>query len=72
MTYTYVLYLNGTVKDGDKYTAGANNLLPMPFYGMKTYPYEPGAFTEAVSKIPGYEQYLNKYQTRKPFNFITF
>jgi tetratricopeptide (TPR) repeat protein len=72
MTYTYFLYLNGTVKDGDKYTAGANHILPMPFYGMKTYPYEPGAFTEAVSKIPGYEEYLNEYQTRKPFNFITF
>jgi Flp pilus assembly protein TadD len=72
MTYTYFLYLNGTVKDGDKYTAGADNILPMPFYGMKTYPYEPGAFTEAVSKIPGYEQYLKDYQTRKPFNFIAF
>jgi tetratricopeptide (TPR) repeat protein len=72
MTYTYFLYLNGTVKDGDKYTAGAGKVLPMPFYGMKTYPYEPGAFTEAVSKIPGYEQYLNEYQTRKPFNFIAF
>jgi len=72
MTYTYFLYLNGTVKDGDKYTAGAGKVLPMPFYGMKTYPYEPGAFTEAVSKIPGYEQYLKEYQTRKPFNFIAF
>jgi tetratricopeptide (TPR) repeat protein len=72
MTSTYFLYLNGTVKDGDKYTAGAGKVQPMPFHGMKTYPYEKGAFTEAVSKIPDYEQYINEYQTRKPFKFTAF
>ena len=64
----YFLYLNGFVKDGDKYTAHPGQVSPMPFKGMRSYPIEAREL-EAADLGEDYQQYLREYQTRKPLNF---
>jgi hypothetical protein len=65
----YLLHLEGFVKDGDKYTAHAGKLEPMPFAGMTRYPYSPGDPGRAVLDSTEYRSYLERYQTRAPLRF---
>jgi len=65
----YLLYLDGFVKDGDKYTAHPGRLEPLPFAGMKRYPYELDDPGRQVLDSPEYHSYLKRYQTRAPLSF---
>ena len=65
----YLLYLDGFVKDGDKYTAHPGRLEPLPFAGMKRYPYELNDPGRQVLDSPEYHSYLKSYQTRAPLSF---
>ncbi len=58
----FLLYSNGWVKDGDLNTATGQTVEPLPFHGMKSYPYGPEV------KYPddkAHQDYLRKYNTRK-------
>jgi tetratricopeptide (TPR) repeat protein len=65
----YMLYLNGYVKDGDRYTAYAGAIDPMPFVGMQSYPYSEDDRRKAPFDSPEYRAYLAEYQTRDPLSF---
>ena len=62
----YLLYLDGYVKDGDRNTAGAGSTEPLPFAGMHNYPYSADESRAAPWSTAAYQNYLRKYQTRKP------
>ena len=65
----FLLYLNGYVKDGDKYTVHSEDVSPMPFSGMETYPYsEKDKVNNPFNSLP-YKQYMEEYQTRMPLRF---
>lgn len=65
----YLLHLDGYVKDGDKYTAHAGQLEPIPYAGMAAYPYDDPAQAERIFASPQYRDYLARYQTRLPLRF---
>ena len=65
----YLLYLNGYVKDGDRYTAYPGRLDPLPFAGMEHYPYSSTEARAAPWHRAAYKRYLRKYQTRLPLQF---
>lgn len=65
----FLLYLGGYVKDGDKYTAHAGRLAPLPFAGMSSYPYPDNTFGQSVFETESYLQYRKEYQTREPLVF---
>lgn len=65
----YLLHLDGFVKDGDKYTAYAGSLNPIPYAGMTAYPYEGTGPSTAVFSRPEYQSYQARYQTRTPLRF---
>jgi tetratricopeptide (TPR) repeat protein len=65
----YLLYLNGYVKDGDRYTAHPGRLDPLPFTGMKHYPYSSAEARSAPWHSAAYKKYLREYQTRSPMQF---
>ncbi len=57
----YIIFSVGWVKDGDLNTATGQTVKPLPFHGMKVYPYgddEPYPATEDLS------EYQKKYNTR--------
>jgi hypothetical protein len=64
-TRDFLLYLNGFVKDGDRYTAHPGALGPAPYAGMKSYPYPAEAAAQVFSD-PDYQAYERTYQTRDP------
>jgi len=65
----FILYLNGYVKDGDKYTVHAGHVEPMPFSGMESYPFSAKDEVDNPRKTKEYQEYLNEYQTREPVTF---
>lgn len=65
----YLLHLDGYVKDGDKYTAHAGRLDPVPYAGLTTYPYDPEDGARAIFSSPAYRDYVTRYQTRAPLRF---
>ncbi len=65
----FLIYLNGFVKDGDKYTAHAGAVDPMPFAGLRTYPYTKKERDASGINEGKYQQYLNDYQSRDPLIF---
>lgn len=65
----FVLYLNGFVKDGDKYTAHAGHVDPMPFSGMQAYPFSSSDAATNPARDPEYKNYLNEFQSRSPLTF---
>jgi len=65
----FLLYLNGFVKDGDKYTAHAGTVTPMPFKGMRSYPFSKEELVQAGIGEGQYHRYLNEYQRRDPLRF---
>ncbi|MDB6101269.1 MAG: Tetratricopeptide 2 repeat protein [Gammaproteobacteria bacterium] len=65
----YLLYLNGYVKDGDRNTAHAGSVEPLPFSGMHQYPYSSDEARAAPWHTAAYRSYERKYQFRKPLRF---
>jgi hypothetical protein len=60
-TRSYVLRSFGYCKDADPFTAGSDTVGPLPWKHMPEYPFSPGVGRPAD---PGYQRYLNTYQTR--------
>jgi tetratricopeptide (TPR) repeat protein len=69
MVRDFLLYLDGYVKDGDPYTAYAGEVSPMPYAGMKQFPFAPEDWAQAPFESPDYREYLSTYQTREPLRF---
>ena len=67
-----ILYLNGYVKDGDKYTVHAGDVNPMPFAGMESYPYSAKDKINNPFKTNSYQKYIEEFQTRKPLRFTNY
>ena len=57
----FLIHSVGWVKDGDPNTAYGQEVGPLPFHGMSTYPY--GA-EESYPSDPDHQQYLKEYNTR--------
>ena len=60
-TRTFLLYADGFSKEMDINSASPDQLSPLPFHGMKSYPY---AAPETYPMTPAREAYLNRYNTR--------
>jgi len=58
----FLIYTIGWVKDGDMNTAEGDRVLPLPFHGMKRYPY--GA-DESYPESPQLKAYHQTYNTRE-------
>ncbi|WP_337177856.1 FG-GAP-like repeat-containing protein [Paludisphaera sp.] len=59
---SYVLRSVGYCKDADPFTAGSDDVGPLPWRGMPAYPF---ADPDAARPLdPEYEKYLRTYQTR--------
>jgi hypothetical protein len=65
----YLLYLNGYVKDGDAYTADPGRIEPLPFAGMRHYPYSSDEARAAPWHTASYRNYEREYQSRVPLRF---
>ncbi len=58
----YILHSVGWDKDGDLNTVYGQSAEPLPFQGMKNYPYGPD---DVPPDSPTYRDYLRRYQTRQ-------
>ncbi|MBH49772.1 MAG: hypothetical protein CMG69_03365 [Candidatus Marinimicrobia bacterium] len=57
---TFIFYNDGWLKDGDLNTAEGQTVKPLPFHGMKSYPYE------QENILPSNQiEYNNNYNTRE-------
>lgn len=65
----YLLYLNGYVKDGDRYTAHAGAVDPMPFADLPAYPFTDEQRAGAGIDEADYQRYLQEFQSREPLHF---
>lgn len=67
----FLIYSVGWVKDGDLNTAKGQTVLPLPFHGMNSYPYEKN---EHYPTSEMHKDYQRKYNNRKvgTYNFQTF
>ena len=57
----FLLYTDGWVKDSDLNTAFGTTVGPLPFHGIKEYPYAPG---ESYPADAEHQRYLRVYNTR--------
>ncbi|HEV7993553.1 MAG TPA: FG-GAP-like repeat-containing protein [Gemmatimonadaceae bacterium] len=57
----FLLYTDGWIKDSDLNTAFGTTVGPLPYHGVKSYPYAPG---DAYPTDPGHQAYLREYNTR--------
>lgn len=57
----FLLYTVGWIKDSDLNTAFGDTVEPLPFHGIKEYPYAPG---ESYPDDPEHQRYLREYNTR--------
>ena len=57
----FLLYTDGWIKDSDLNTAFGTTVAPLPFHGMKAYPYAAG---DAYPTDATHERYLREYDTR--------
>jgi hypothetical protein len=60
-TRDFLLYTDGWIKDADLNTAFGNTVAPLPFHGMKEYPYAPG---ESYPTDSAHAQFMREYNTR--------
>ncbi|MGH7446252.1 MAG: FG-GAP-like repeat-containing protein, partial [Longimicrobiales bacterium] len=60
-TRTFLLYTVGWIKDADMNTAFGNTVEPLPFHGIREYPYAAG---EAYPADPAHERYHREFNTR--------
>ena len=60
-TLTFLLYADGFSKEMDPNSASPDGLDPLPFHGMKQYPYPT---FEAPRRDASYREYLERYNTR--------
>ncbi len=58
---TFLLYADGFSKEMDLNSASPDELEPLPFHGMKQYPYPP---SEGPRRDASYRAYLERYNTR--------
>jgi hypothetical protein len=58
----FILYNIGWDKDADLNTVQGQQVEPLPFRGMKAYPYEP---EQSFPNTPKHRDYLQEYQTRR-------
>ncbi|UCG85825.1 MAG: VCBS repeat-containing protein [Gemmatimonadota bacterium] len=58
----YVIYSTGWLKDADINTAAGQTVAPLPFHGMREYPYGPD---ESYPTDRDHQDYLRKYNTRR-------
>ncbi len=59
---TFLLYTVAWLKDGDLNTASGDRVEPLPFHGMRRYPYGP---EEAFPETPDHRRWMETYQTRR-------
>ncbi|MFL5600747.1 MAG: FG-GAP-like repeat-containing protein [Gemmatimonadaceae bacterium] len=57
----FLLYTDGWIKDSDLNTAFGTTVAPLPFHGVKSYPFEPG---ETYPTDAPHQRYLEEYNTR--------
>jgi tetratricopeptide (TPR) repeat protein len=60
-TRDFLLYSDGWIKDGDLNTAHSKTVEPLPFHGIRSYPYSPG---EQYPTDRAHQDYLKAYNTR--------
>lgn len=60
-TRTYFFYIDGFSKEMDINSATPDAVAPLPFHGMKRYPYDA---SERYPNTPRHREYLEKYNTR--------
>lgn len=58
---TFLLYTDGFSKEMDLNSASPDELEPLPYHGMKQYPYPP---TDARRRDESYRAYLDRFNTR--------
>ena len=61
-TRTFLLYADGFSKDMDLHSASPDAVAPLPFHGMRQYPYPPW---DAPADTPEKERYRSEYNTRR-------
>jgi hypothetical protein len=57
----FLFYTDGWIKASDLNTAFGTTIAPLPFHGIKEYPYVPGESYPADAK---HQRYLRTYNTR--------
>jgi len=57
----FLLYTDGWIKDSDLNTAFGTKVAPLPFHGIKSYPY---SSADAYPTDSRHRQYLDRYNTR--------
>ena len=60
-TRTFLLYVDGFSKEMDINSATPDAVAPLPFHGMKSYPYGPN---ERYPDSPAHRAYIENYNTR--------
>lgn len=60
-TRSFLLHVDGFSKEMDLHSASPDVVAPLPFHGMKHYPYR---IDEAPARTEAYLQYLDQYNTR--------
>jgi hypothetical protein len=58
----FLLYTDGWIKDSDLNTAFGTTVGPLPFHGVRSYPYAPG---ESYPTDARHQRYLEEYETRQ-------
>ena len=60
-THTFLLYVDGFSKEMDINSATPDQIAPLPFHGMKSYPYRA---PESYPDTPAHHDYIERYNTR--------
>jgi hypothetical protein len=66
-TRDFLLKVDGWAKDADANTAFSENVLPLPFHAMSSYPYKA---TEHFPQDPEHAAYVRDYLTRPALHLI--